>query len=182
MGWAFDEVGDGALVAGIGDQHKEALAEAYRRHGGAVWTVARRICSSAALADEACERIFTDLWDRPGRFDPARGSLRAWLLAQAHTYAVDVVRSQQDSQPDSTPPSAEVELAEHDATLTEAARDAADDLDPAERDALLLTYMGGRSCRDVARLLGVSETTVKSQIRRGLVQLRQGLDAREVTR
>ena len=37
--------------------------------------------------------MFLRLWNQPDRFDPARGSLRSFLLAQAHGRAVDAVRS-----------------------------------------------------------------------------------------
>jgi RNA polymerase sigma-70 factor (ECF subfamily) len=182
VGWAPEASSDDALVAGIGDRDQLALAEVYRRYGGAVWAVASQVCGSESLASQVCEAVFTDLWARPRRFSPSQGSLRSWLVAQAHARAVAAARSEDDGAPGPTPPSAEVEGTEHAATLSGAARRAVDGLATAERDAILLVYLGGHSCRETARLLGTSEDVVKSHIRHGLVHLRQALDAQEVTR
>jgi DNA-directed RNA polymerase specialized sigma24 family protein len=57
-----------------------------------------------------------------------------------------------------------------------------DKLDTAERDALLLCYIGGRPCREAAGLLGVAEAAVKANVRTGLVNLRRALDAEGVSR
>lgn len=185
MGGAVDEATDEALVAGIGDRDEGALAEAYRRHGGAVWAVAQRVCGRGRQAEQVCEGIFTELWSRPGRFDASRGALRSRLVAEAHARAVDVARSTPARRPDDdgptdpTPPSAEVEVAGHAAAL-DGARPAVDRLAPAERDVFLLVYLGGHSCREAARLLGVPEDLVKGHIRRALVNLRQPSDAQEV--
>jgi RNA polymerase sigma-70 factor (ECF subfamily) len=161
------------------DHEHDALAEVYRRHGGAVWAVARRVCGNGPLAEQVCERVFTELWSRPGRLDPSRRSLRAWLVARAHAGAVEVARSARATDP--TPPSAEVEVAEHAATLTGDARRALDHLPNAERDAILLAYLGGHSSRETARLLGESEDRVRRHLRRGLENLRQASDTKGVT-
>jgi RNA polymerase sigma-70 factor (ECF subfamily) len=186
-GWGDDGPSDSALIAAVGavdDQSREALGEIYRRHGAAVWSVAQRVCHRDELAEAVCETVFAELWSHPERFVPARGSLRSWLVAQAHRRAVAVARSEQDRrrQERSTPPSAEVEVAAHAETLNEDARRAIDRLAAVERDSILLTYVGGHSCSEAARLLGVPEATVKSSVRRGLLNLRQTLEAEGVSR
>ena len=181
MGWAPEASSDDALVSGIGDRDQQALAEVYRRHSGAGWAVATQVCGSESLAEQVCEGIFTELWGRPRRFDPSQGSLRSWLVAQAHARAVALARSEHDAASGPTPPSAEVEGTAHAATLSVPARRAVDQLATGEREAILLMYLGGHSCSETARLLGASEDVVKSHIRHGLVHLRQALDAQEVT-
>jgi RNA polymerase sigma-70 factor (ECF subfamily) len=193
VSWVLDASSDNALVSGVGDQNREALAEIYRRHGGAVWAVAKRVCRNTLLAGEVCEAVFTELWSHRGRFDLSRGSLRSWLVAQAHARAVaaarDAARSEdarhrtgRDDQNDPTAPSADVEGTAHAAALAGEPRRAIDRLSTSERDAILLAYLGGHTCRETARLLGVSEGAVKSHIRRGLGNLRQTLGAQGVIR
>jgi RNA polymerase sigma-70 factor (ECF subfamily) len=182
VGWAMDSPGDDAVVSGIGDQDREALAEAYRRHGGAVWAVVRRVCGSTPLAEQVCEGVFAELWSQPRRFAPERGSLRSRLVAEAHARAVQAARSSDGSPTGSPPPSAEVEVAEHAATLSAAPRKAVDQLASPERAAILLSYQAGHSCRETARRLGTSEDAVKRHIRQGLARLRQALDGQEVAR
>jgi RNA polymerase sigma-70 factor, ECF subfamily len=183
-----DGSGDDALVAAVSGGSHEALAEIYRRYGGAVWSVARHVCGSAELAKEVCQAVFTGLWSRPEQFDPAEGVLRSWLVAQAHARAVDVARSHRahrrqdgDARVDHTPPSAEVEIAIHARALTEEGRRAIDQLAPGEREAVLLAYFGGHTTSETARLLGTVEDAVKGHIRRGLLNLRRALEVEGVT-
>jgi RNA polymerase sigma-70 factor (ECF subfamily) len=173
-----DVPSDDALVAGIGDPGvagHQAMAEIYRRHGGAVWAIAQRVCRRAELAERVCEAVFVELWSHPDRFTAGRGSLRSWLVARAHARAVDTRRSPVAATP---PPSA---VTGHAEALPARARKAVDQLEDGERDAILLAYLGGHGSAEIARLLGMAEDTVKARIRRGLEALRRTLDAEGVT-
>ncbi|HEV2767719.1 MAG TPA: sigma-70 family RNA polymerase sigma factor, partial [Acidimicrobiales bacterium] len=86
---------DAALVVAIGRWREDALAEAYRRHAGAVYALARRLLNDPTLAEEVVQEVFLRLWDSPEKFDPERGSLRSYLLAQCHGRSVDLIRSEQ---------------------------------------------------------------------------------------
>jgi RNA polymerase sigma-70 factor (ECF subfamily) len=179
---------DEELVAALVDGDHDALAELYRRYGGAVWAVARRVCNDRTMAEDVTQTVFVDLWRRPERFDPSRGSLRPWLIAQAHARAVDLVRSETARQRRqereahfAPPPSPDVEAAAHLASLSEDVRRALDTLATDERDAIVLAYFGGHSYRETAALLGAPEGTIKSRIRRGLSGLRRALEAQGMT-
>src|SRR6202035_1889221 len=89
----IDEVSDAQLVTSIARYSEVALAEAYRRHGGAVYGLARRVLNNSSEAEDVTQEVFLRLWNQPDRFDPARGSLRSFLLAQTHGRAVDAVRA-----------------------------------------------------------------------------------------
>src|SRR5262249_17966822 len=84
---------DASLVVAIGPCKEPAPAEVYRRHGGTVYALARRILGADGRAEEVTQDVFVDLWNRPERYDPARGSLRSFLVTVAHGRAVDVLRS-----------------------------------------------------------------------------------------
>src|SRR5580692_4706822 len=89
----IDEVSDARLVTSIARYSEVALAEVYRRHGRAVYGLARRVLNDATEAEDVTQEVFLRLWRQPDRFDADRGSLRSFLLAQAHGRAVDAVRS-----------------------------------------------------------------------------------------
>jgi len=85
---------DANLALAIARYREDALAEAYRRHAGAVFGLARRLLHERAAAEEIVQEVFVRLWHAPDRFDPERGTLRSYLLAQAHGRAVDQLRSE----------------------------------------------------------------------------------------
>src|ERR1035438_3206748 len=89
----FSEASDAQLVTSVARYSEIALAEVYRRHGGAVYGLARRVLNNATEAEDVTQEVFLRLWNQPDRFDPARGTLRSFLLAQSHARAVDAIRS-----------------------------------------------------------------------------------------
>ncbi len=181
----FDEVkdaGDAALVVAIGRWHQDALAEAYRRHAGAVFALARRILVDRSLAEEVTQEVFLRLWHHPEKFDADRGSLRSYLLAQSHGRSVDILRSelsrrQREQRDAATTAEAGYDL-EHevvDLAVAGEIREALSVLTAGERAAIELAYFGGHTYREVATLLEEPEGTVKSRIRTGLHRLRGAL-------
>src|SRR4051812_7853950 len=80
----FTTASDASLVVAIGRYKQAALAEAYRRHAGAVFGLAKRLLLDHAQAEEIVQEVFLRLWNEPDRFDPDRGSLRSFLLAHTH--------------------------------------------------------------------------------------------------
>ena len=173
---------DATLVVAVGRYRQEALAEAYRRHAGAVFALARRLLNEQNLAEEVVQEVFFRLWDAPEKFDAARGSLRSYLLAQCHGRAVDLIRSEQSRR--------QREVKEHrqraeagydvehevwDLAVAEHVREALVDLPEDERKAIELAYFRGHTYREVALILNQPEGTVKSRIRAGMRRMRRSL-------
>ena len=85
---------DGQLVVGVARGREDALAEAYSRHGGACFGLARRLVGDNSLAEEVVQEVFLRLWKTPEKYDSGRGTLRSYLLAQTHGRAIDLVRAE----------------------------------------------------------------------------------------
>lgn len=180
---AYQDVSDAAVVVAIARFHQDALAEAYRRHAGSVFALARRVLGGdAAGAEEVVQEVFLKLWDAPERFDPERGSLRSFLLAHTHSRAVDKLRSEgsrrrrEENDARRTAESGyDLELEIVDVTVAEELRKSLAVLPEKERKPIELAYFGGHTYRDVALILDEAEGTVKSRIRSGLRRLREEL-------
>jgi RNA polymerase sigma-70 factor (ECF subfamily) len=178
----FADVSDAALVLAIARYRHEALAEAYRRHAGAVFGLAKRLLSEQVLAEEIVQEVFLRLWNDPDRFDPLRGTLRSYLLANAHGRAVDLLRSEgarrQREERDARRTAERGYDVEHevwDLATADQVRRSMEQLPDTERSAIELAYFGGYTYREVAVRLGEPEGTIKSRIRSGLRRLRAEL-------
>jgi RNA polymerase sigma-70 factor (ECF subfamily) len=184
----LSDMSDGALAVAIGRFQQEALAEAYRRHAGAVFGLARRLLTDRARAEEVVQEVFVRLWNEPNRYDPERGTLRSFLLANAHGRAVDLIRSEASRRRREERESAQTADAGYDVAhevwdmaLAGHVRDAMAVLHEGERAAIELAYFGGLTYREVAARLGDAEGTVKSRIRSGLKKLRGELAQSGIT-
>jgi RNA polymerase sigma-70 factor, ECF subfamily len=173
---------DRELVDAVTRRDQTALEEIHRRHGAAVFGLARRVLRRDDLAEDITQDVFVRLWNEPRRFDAGRGSLRSFLQREAHSRSIERVRSEesrarreQRSNPiDDGAPSLEAEVLA--SIRSEELRRALDDLDSDTRNAIVLAYYGGLSYRQVAEQLDQPEGTVKSRIRAGLNRLSTLLD------
>ncbi len=178
----WSQASDAALVVAICRWREDALAEAYRRHGGAVYALARRVVRESGLAEEVVQEVFVRLWTNPDRFDPDRGSLRSWLLAQAHGRSIDRLRSdssrrlreERDAQRTAAA-GYDVEREAWDLAVADRVKDVMADLPDGERRAIELAYFDGYTYREVAKILDTPEGTIKSRIRTGLKRMRADL-------
>jgi RNA polymerase sigma-70 factor, ECF subfamily len=175
----IDEVSDAQLVTSVARYSEVALAEVYRRHGGAVYGLAKRVLNNAAEAEDVTQEVFLRLWNQPDRFDAARGSLRSFLLAQAHGRAVDAVRSSssrrlREARDAMRTAEAGYDLQHEvwDLAVADQVSRAMGELPEEERRALELAYFDGHTYREVAQLLDQPEGTVKSRIRNGMRRMR----------
>jgi len=173
---------DVTLVVAVSRWHEPALAEIYRRHGGAVHSLAQRILRSDPPAEEIAQEVFLDLWRRPERFDPQRGTLRSYLLTRTHGRSVDYVRAEvarkrREDRTSRQTAASDYDL-EHevwDLAIADQVKSALAALPDELRQPIQLAYFGGNTYQEVARILREPEGTIKGRIRSGLGRLRASL-------
>jgi RNA polymerase sigma factor (sigma-70 family) len=168
-----------ALAIRLADGDQGALAELYDTYSPLVYGLALRVTGDRTAAEDIAQEVFVGLWENPGRFDPDRGTLRAFLGTLTHRRSVDLIRREEarrrreqrtsTEQATSTPALVD-ELALTQLTA-ETVRAAVAELPPTQRQALELAYFGGRSYREVAVELGIPEGTAKSRLRLALQRI-----------
>jgi RNA polymerase sigma-70 factor (ECF subfamily) len=181
--------GDRLLAKRLAAGEEAALAEAYDLHAPLVYGLAQRVTDSRSAAEDITQDVFVYLWSHPERFDPDRGSLRAYLGVIAHRRSIDVLRSEgrrsrrevADAaagarlEPSRQRPEAAVED-----DIAARVRRAVGKLPDQQRQAVSLAYFGGHTYRSVATELGIPEGTAKSRLRLALTRLSDLLAAEGV--
>ena len=177
---------DVAHIAGAAHGDGGALAALYDRHARRVYSLALRVVGDEADAEEVVQEVFDQAWRQALRYDPARGTVAAWLLTMARTRAIDRLRARR-ARPDragiaseqawsrlpaATSDPAEALDAERDVTRI---RQALQRLPLIQRVAIELAYFEGLTQTQIAVRLEEPLGTVKTRIRVGLLKLRDAL-------
>lgn len=162
---------------------KAAVQECIDTYGGLVWSLARRMCRNNGDAEDAVQEIFIDIWKNAGRFDINQASETTFIAMIARRRLIDRLRKV-TRQPDID--SLEDNLNEpsksfNDDILTsleakEAAK-AMKDLRLEQKQVIYLSIVQGCSHQEIADALKMPLGTVKTHIRRGLVQMREILES-----
>ena len=172
---------DWLLAQRIRSGDRAALGEVYDRHASVAMAVALRVVADREQAEDLVHDAFVAIWQKIDRFDPARGSLRSWIVTIVRNRAIDRLRG--------TRPSIEIGEADERSLLrsgpnptwddvlaqlrAEQLRTALDGLPAEQRQAIELAYFGGRTYREIATLTGVPLGTANGRLRLALARLRE---------
>lgn len=170
-----------AVLARAASGEAGAVEACLARFGGLVWSLARRFCRNAADAEDAVQDIFIELWRSAGRYDAAVASEATFVAMIARRRLIDRHRRrkrQADLQPLAELMPLQAEGAHTRIERQPDARRAAQallTLRPERQRVLRLSVLGGLSHAEIAEATGLPLGTVKTHVRRGLIQLRESL-------
>ena len=159
------------------DVEFEAL---YRSSRDDVYAYAAGLLRDRSAAEDVTALAFERAYRKRARFNPRRGTRRAWLFGIARNAALDELRRRrrtaelvgETADPDALAPDAEAEVALRRAAL----RRAMETLSPRERELVALKFFAGLSNAEIGSVVGVSESNAGTRLHRVLEKLRRACD------
>lgn len=172
-----------SLLTKIASGDRDAVSQCMEKYGGLVWSLARRLTPSGDDPEDAVQEIFIELWKNADRFDPSKGEETVFVAMIARRRLIDR-RRKANRAPDMSPinevfePGVSHDRIEHSTDAALAAK-VIGELKPEQKRMLLLSLQLGLSHGEIAQVTDTAIGTVKSHIRRGLIAVREKLNARQ---
>lgn len=146
--------------------------EIFREHQGTVYRFAWRMTADTSAAEDVAQEVFVSLLRQPDRFDPARGSLRAFLLGMTRNLALKRWRGERRfgdlgdaGEPEERHRAAHASGLES-AEIGEIVADAVRSLPELQREVLILAEYEELTLKEIADVVGTEVGTVKSRLHR----------------
>jgi|SRR5271157_2914280 len=76
---------DDQIVRELQAGNDDAFAVVFRRYHRLIHVTALRILRDAGEAEDLTQSVFLEIYRKVGQFDPARGTLKVWLLQYAYS-------------------------------------------------------------------------------------------------
>ncbi len=162
-----------------------ALGKLYDETNSLVYSIALRMLADRLDAEEVTLDVFSQVWRTAGGYDPARGSVMAWLVTLARSRSIDKVRSRGVRSRMEQPFEEGFEIETEDAGPEEwmalsqtrtRVRAALAELSPEQRQALELSFFSGLTHSELAEHLRRPLGTIKTHIRLGMMKMRLFLE------
>jgi RNA polymerase sigma-70 factor (ECF subfamily) len=179
-----DEI-DPAVMRRVAEGDSAAFERLYDAFSGILYSLALRIIERPEDTEELIQEVFVKIWKDAADYDPRRGTPLAWAITITRHKAIDRIRSTarrlrlyEAAEAEAKNNSAAIPQPLNDAAHSEnarAVRESLGHLTPEVRESIELAFFGGLSHTQIASKLSLPLTTVKSRIRRAMMQLRQSL-------
>lgn len=171
------------LLAAVAHGDETAFERLYEATRAKLYGVLLRILGRPELADEVMQETYLKVWTMADQFDPNIASPITWMVAIARNRAIDIVRKKGELSIEEEPEALGV-AAETPAPL--ARREMSEELkrllsclgklDPKKQRVILLAYYSGWSREQLARKLDIPANTIKTWLRRSLLEIRECMD------
>ena len=172
------------LLQRVARQDRAAFGEVYRATSAKLYGIVLRILRRRDIADEVLQEVYVKIWERAGDFNPERSSPISWMAAIARNRALDEVRRKRPLSIEDCPEIQKLE-SEDESALSAVLRgedgrrlaDCLKGLEASRRQMVVLAYCDGLSRDEIAAKYGQPVNTIKTWLRRALVQLKGCLGA-----
>ena len=172
------------LLTGVARQDQRAFAELYRQTSPRLFGICSRMLRNREESEEVLQEVFTTVWQRATSFEPDRAGALTWLVALTRNRAIDRLRQRRERILDD-PLDLEQMLDERSEPSTEAEAnqdyvrllDCLKRLESKQRRSVREAFFLGVTYKELAERCQVPLPTMKSWIRRGLLQLRACLES-----
>ena len=158
---------------------EQALRAAYKQHGNLIYTYCRRTLDEDR-ANDVTQEVFISAWRSRHLFDPAKGTLVGWLFSITRNRIIDNVRAERRHSErrvnlDTTelPTESEIDTIGNKLMIADALRSLPD----RARQVIMLHYFDDLTQGQIAERMSIPLGTVKSILRRGLLQIRRQLES-----
>jgi RNA polymerase sigma-70 factor, ECF subfamily len=163
-----------------------AFERLYHATKGKLFATALLIVKRGELAEEVVQETYVRIWTRAASYDPALGSPIAWMATIARNLAITLMRrpnievQTEDDKLLEVPADErsaldEIELSQQQRNALSALRT----LDPMRRRLIIAAYLHGESREQLGKRFGVPAGTIKTWIRRSLMDTRAFLETRD---
>lgn len=170
------------LIAAVAKGDKAAFERLYVATRAKLYGVVLRILRRQDLAEEVVQETYVKIWHSAGQFNPGLSSPITWMTSIARNRAIDIVRrkseasleeesSAMEAAAESTDPLARREMTEELKRLLECVGR----LEPDRQKLVLLAYYNGWSREQLAEKFESPVNTVKTWLRRSLLDIRECL-------
>ncbi len=171
------------LLRAVASGDRVAFERLYQAASPRLFGICMRVLGNRDDAEDVLQEVFVSIWHKAGQFDNSRASAMPWLAMIARNRAIDRLRQRPEIA--HAPIEEQPELADHGpspATINEQWQDNArlgeclEQLESDRRRLLRQAFFDGLTYDELARRIGSPLGTVKSWIRRSLLQLRACLE------
>ena len=159
-----------------------AFADFYALTASRVFAVIVRMLHDRAEAEDVLQEVYTNAWRHADSFDPVRGGAVTWLITLARNRAIDRMRQHREEPLDEEQAAAIEDDAPTPADAAEWSEErrrlerCLETLDPQHVGVVREAFFTGATYGELAERLHVPLGTMKSWIRRSLIQLRTCLE------
>lgn len=178
MNTRINNIEEKQIVHLLQNRDKSVVALLYQRYAPALYGVITTLISDEPTAQETLQDAFIRIWNNGDKFDLTKGRLFTWMVQVTRNVAIDTLRSSQfkkSSKTETLPNSVSNNTAHSEEQIQKdpALRKVVRQLDETNRRIIELLYFEDYTQKEVSEELGIPLGTVKSRVRKAILQLRE---------